>query len=130
MAETVQREQWGSRIGLILAMAGNAVGLGNFLRFPRQAVDNGGVISDHSQTRIAAVLSPEGRRKLVRIPPPVDLARFVPGDGDPGPVVVAAGRLIAQKGVDRLLDVWPVVARLVPGCSCIMSSKRGPAYIS
>ncbi|MBK9548224.1 MAG: hypothetical protein IPO52_03705 [Gemmatimonadetes bacterium] len=42
MAETVQREQWGSRIGLILAMAGNAVGLGNFLRFPRQAVDNGG----------------------------------------------------------------------------------------
>lgn len=36
------REQWGSRIGLILAMAGNAVGLGNFLRFPRQAVENGG----------------------------------------------------------------------------------------
>jgi sodium:neurotransmitter symporter family protein len=25
-----------------LAMAGNAVGLGNFLRFPRQAVENGG----------------------------------------------------------------------------------------
>lgn len=38
----VNREQWGSRIGLILAMAGNAVGLGNFLRFPRQAVENGG----------------------------------------------------------------------------------------
>ncbi len=37
-----QRERWGSRIGLILAMAGNAVGLGNFLRFPRQAVANGG----------------------------------------------------------------------------------------
>ncbi len=36
------RERWGSRIGLILAMAGNAVGLGNFLRFPRQAVENGG----------------------------------------------------------------------------------------
>ena len=27
---------------LILAMAGNAVGLGNFLRFPRQAAANGG----------------------------------------------------------------------------------------
>ena len=37
-----QREQWGSRIGLILAMAGNAVGLGNFLRFPVQAAQNGG----------------------------------------------------------------------------------------
>lgn len=36
------RENWGSRIGLILAMAGNAVGLGNFLRFPVQAVQNGG----------------------------------------------------------------------------------------
>jgi neurotransmitter:Na+ symporter, NSS family len=35
-------ESWGSRIGLILAMAGNAVGLGNFLRFPVQAVQNGG----------------------------------------------------------------------------------------
>ena len=37
-----QREHWGSRIGLILAMAGNAVGLGNFLRFPTQAAENGG----------------------------------------------------------------------------------------
>ena len=35
-------EAWGSRIGLILAMAGNAVGLGNFLRFPTQATSNGG----------------------------------------------------------------------------------------
>ena len=35
-------EAWGSRIGLILAMAGNAVGLGNFLRFPTQATANGG----------------------------------------------------------------------------------------
>lgn len=33
---------WGSRVGLVLAMAGNAVGLGNFLRFPVQAVENGG----------------------------------------------------------------------------------------
>ena len=35
-------DSWGSRTGLILAMAGNAVGLGNFLRFPVQAVQNGG----------------------------------------------------------------------------------------
>ena len=39
---TVKAESWGSRVGLILAMAGNAVGLGNFLRFPVQAVQNGG----------------------------------------------------------------------------------------
>ncbi|MDD2687378.1 MAG: sodium-dependent transporter [Bacteroidales bacterium] len=36
------KETWGSRLGLVLAMAGNAVGLGNFLRFPIQAVQNGG----------------------------------------------------------------------------------------
>ena len=36
------RDFWLSRYGLILAMAGNAVGLGNFLRFPVQAAENGG----------------------------------------------------------------------------------------
>lgn len=39
---TSRKESWGSRVGLVLAMAGNAVGLGNFLRFPAQAVQNGG----------------------------------------------------------------------------------------
>jgi SNF family Na+-dependent transporter len=36
------REKWGSKIGVILAVAGSAVGLGNFLRFPSQAAQNGG----------------------------------------------------------------------------------------
>jgi len=36
------REAWGSRIGLILAAAGNAIGIGNLLRFPGQAANNGG----------------------------------------------------------------------------------------
>lgn len=36
------RERWATRLGLILAMAGNAIGLGNFLRFPVQATANGG----------------------------------------------------------------------------------------
>lgn len=39
---SANKENWGSRVGLILAMAGNAVGLGNFLRFPVQAIQNGG----------------------------------------------------------------------------------------
>jgi len=38
----VSREHWGSRVGMILAVAGSAVGLGNFLRFPGQAASNGG----------------------------------------------------------------------------------------
>lgn len=36
------KEQWGTRIGMILAVAGSAVGLGNFLRFPGNAAANGG----------------------------------------------------------------------------------------
>jgi len=42
VVEAGGREQWGSRIGLILAVAGNAIGLGNFLRFPVKAAANGG----------------------------------------------------------------------------------------
>lgn len=37
-----QKQQWGSRIGVILAVSGSAVGLGNFLRFPGNAAQNGG----------------------------------------------------------------------------------------
>jgi Na+-dependent transporters of the SNF family len=36
------RERWSSRLGVILAVAGSAVGLGNFLRFPGQAAQYGG----------------------------------------------------------------------------------------
>jgi NSS family neurotransmitter:Na+ symporter len=42
VAEQPKGEQWGSRIGVILAVAGSAVGLGNFLRFPGLAAQNGG----------------------------------------------------------------------------------------
>jgi SNF family Na+-dependent transporter len=37
-----QKQQWATRIGVILAVSGSAVGLGNFLRFPGQAAANGG----------------------------------------------------------------------------------------
>ncbi len=36
------KQGWSSRIGVIMAVAGSAVGLGNFLRFPVQAAKNGG----------------------------------------------------------------------------------------
>ena len=34
------KENWASKIGVILAVAGSAVGLGNFLRFPGQVAQN------------------------------------------------------------------------------------------
>lgn len=36
------RDSWASRFGIIMAVAGSAIGLGNFLRFPAKAAANGG----------------------------------------------------------------------------------------
>ena len=37
-----KKDSWNSHLGVILAVSGSAVGLGNFLRFPGQAAQNGG----------------------------------------------------------------------------------------
>ncbi len=37
-----KREQWGTRIGFVLAAIGSAIGLGNIWRFPYMAYENGG----------------------------------------------------------------------------------------
>jgi SNF family Na+-dependent transporter len=42
MEPSPKKESWNSRYGVILAVMGSAVGLGNFLRFPGQAAQNGG----------------------------------------------------------------------------------------
>ncbi|KUK42162.1 MAG: Transporter, partial [Thermovirga lienii] len=42
MSNGAEREQWGSRLGFILAAAGSAVGLGNIWRFPYITGQNGG----------------------------------------------------------------------------------------
>ncbi|RMF89247.1 MAG: sodium:calcium symporter [Planctomycetota bacterium] len=44
MNRHASKEHWGSRIGVIMAVMGSAVGLGNFLRFPGQAAQYGGGI--------------------------------------------------------------------------------------
>lgn len=40
--KTRKKENWGSQLGVILAVAGSAIGLGNFLRFPGQVATHGG----------------------------------------------------------------------------------------
>lgn len=42
MLKAKKRDSWGSRLGVIMAVAGSAIGLGNFLRFPAKAASNGG----------------------------------------------------------------------------------------
>jgi neurotransmitter:Na+ symporter, NSS family len=42
MSTEKKQMEWGTRVGVILAVSGSAVGLGNFLRFPGQAAAHGG----------------------------------------------------------------------------------------
>ncbi|MGI3779646.1 MAG: glycosyltransferase family 4 protein, partial [Janthinobacterium lividum] len=83
------------------------------------ACDHLTTISDFTARRIAPALSPAARRRLLRLPPPVDVDVFHPAPGGPSPAgaptVVAVGRFVAQKGFDVLLRAWPgVVAGLGP----------------
>ncbi|MGW3297164.1 sodium-dependent transporter [Streptomyces xiamenensis] len=42
MTDQPPREQWGTRLGFLMAAIGSAIGLGNIWRFPKVAFDNGG----------------------------------------------------------------------------------------
>ena len=42
----IERANFGSKLGVILATAGSAVGLGNVWRFPYMTGENGGAVSD------------------------------------------------------------------------------------
>ncbi len=78
--------------------------------------------ADLAQVRAPAVVIPNG----------VDLASFPPRGADDrsaarqqlglgsGPLAVCIGRLHRQKGQHHLLDVWPEVARRVPGATLVL----------
>jgi len=81
-------------------------------------VDVLGVVSHYTGRRIAAALPSRLRPRLRLIRPPVGEAFFAAGAArlaDPAPGVwpvrvVAAARLVAQKGLADLLDAWAMVA--------------------
>lgn len=75
-------------------------------------------ISDYASVRIAAGLSPAGRTKLVRLPPPVDLATFAPPSDDAGRQdhvrrVISVGRMVRRKGFDTLLQAWLLLTNML-----------------
>ncbi len=69
-------------------------------------------ISGYTERRIASALSPSARRRLLRLAPPVDTARFRPPEKSAvrsGARCVAVARLIPQKGMSTLLRAWRTV---------------------
>jgi phosphatidylinositol alpha-1,6-mannosyltransferase len=93
--------------------------------------DHLGVVSAYTERRISAALSPQAGARLLRLPAPVDTARFRPGPPrDPAAPrrVVAVGRFVAQKGFGTLLRAWRLVldAAAVPRPDLVLVGD-GPA---
>lgn len=75
-------------------------------------------ISRHTAERIAPALSPAARARLIRLPPPIDpefaaLNRTTTPPSGP-PVVLAAARMVRQKGLDTLIEAWRLLRRTHP----------------
>ena len=69
-------------------------------------------ISDFVTDRVTPALSPAGRTKLFRLPPPVDLAVFRPAPVDElerRRRCISVGRFVPRKGFDVLLTAWRLV---------------------
>jgi phosphatidylinositol alpha-1,6-mannosyltransferase len=72
-------------------------------------------ISDYTARRVGAVLTAAARSRLLRLAPPVDMARFgSPATQQQRPGCVAVGRFVRQKGFDTLLRAWRLVLDDMP----------------
>lgn len=73
-------------------------------------VDHLATISGYTSNRIGPALTRAARQRMILLPPPVNVDHFCPV---PEAVrlgrCLAAGRLVAQKGFDTLIDAWAMV---------------------
>lgn len=101
-------------------------GTRSLLRRIGRDVDALTAISDFTQGHIAGALAPTDRHKLIRMSPPVDLARFRPGAAPSGPpTVVTAGRFVRRKNHATLLRAFPAVRAAIPGAKLLVAGA-GP----
>jgi phosphatidylinositol alpha-1,6-mannosyltransferase len=67
-------------------------------------------ISGYTACRIGAAVSASARSRMLRLPPPIDVSRFMPGEPRVSRACcVAVGRFVAQKGFTTLLRAWRLV---------------------
>jgi phosphatidylinositol alpha-1,6-mannosyltransferase len=86
-------------------------------------------ISSYTSARVGRALSGTARARLLRLPPPVDTARFVPALRDEHiSRTIAVGRFVPQKGFSTLLQAWRLVLndRAVSGTHELMLVGDGP----
>ena len=94
------------------------------------AVDVLTYLGEYTRTRIARVLAPADRAKLVRLHPGVDAAVFTPGRSRADrraalglgerPVVVCVSRLVRRKGQDVLIRALPAIRARAPGAALLI----------
>lgn len=120
----------GGTLGDIAAMQRKASSRFRLNRMLR-GIDAYAVISREIDAELAAVGVPQHRRNF--IPNGVDLALYPLPDAaekaalrqamglTEGPVALFAGRLEAEKRVDRLVALWPEVRAAVPGATLVVT---------
>ena len=102
-----------------------------------QRIDAFSVISGEIDAELAHQGVPAHRRHF--IPNGVDLARFQPANPErkaalrqrlglpTGPIALFAGRLEAEKRIDRLVALWPKLRAAVPSATLVVAGAGGLA---
>jgi glycosyltransferase involved in cell wall biosynthesis len=103
------------------------------LRIITQRVDAFAVISQEIDEELSALGVDPPRRRFV--PNGVDVDRYSPIApeekralrmsmiGGMGPVALFAGRLEPEKQIEKVVDFWPSIRRLVPGATLIVAGE-------
>jgi len=98
-------------------------GARSLLRRIGDEVDVVTYLGEYFRVRLARALSPQARRRMVRLAPGVDTSFFRPGAGgetvrqrlrlDDRPVVACVSRMVPRKGQDTLIRAWPAIKEQV-----------------
>lgn len=98
-------------------------GTRQLLRRIADAADTLTTVSSWCADQVAPALSPTAVRRMRRLTPGVDTARFFPGCGGEElrkHSVVCVSRLVARKGQDTLIRAWPGVLAAVPSATLLL----------